>query len=195
MTVLLALVIAVGCNGGGRGGDQSKRSTSNPGAAKSTDPDAGKVVASYGNKTLTRGDVMAELEKLPGPSRAYVAAPERKRQFVENLILNDLLFEEGRKEGLDNDADIDSQVEDLRRRLVVQRVMRKFQTPPDISDDQVRKYYDDNQTLYAGTQVRASHILVKDEETAKQIAADLQAHPEKFAEVAKEKSTDTATAQ
>ena len=194
ITVLLALVIAAGCNDGG-GGEQGKRSTgSTPGAAKSTDPDAARVVASYANKTLTRRDVMVELEKLPGPSRAYVAAPERKRQFIDNLVLNDLLFEEGRKEGLDSDPDIERQVEDLRRRLVVQRVMRKFQTPPEISDEQVRKYYDDNQTLYAGTQVRASHILVKDEETAKRISTDLRAHPEKFADVAKEKSTDTATA-
>src|SRR5262249_48161700 len=69
VTVLLALVIAVGCNGGG--GGQSKRSTGNgPGGAKSTDPDAAKVVASYADKTLTRGEVMAEFEKLPGPSRA-----------------------------------------------------------------------------------------------------------------------------
>src|SRR5262249_8081247 len=157
--------IAAGCNGGG--GGQSKRSTGGgQGAAKSTDPDAAKVVATFADKTLTRGDVMAEFEKLPGPSRAYVAAPERKRQFVENLILNALLCEEGRKDALDDDPDIERQIEALRRRLVVQRVMRKFQTPPDISDEQVRKYYDDNQTLYAGTQVRASHILVKDEETA-----------------------------
>lgn len=189
-SILLALTVFAGCEAGGPQGKQGSGST-----AKSNDPEAAKVVASYGNKTLTRGEVMSEFEKLPGPSRAYVAVPERKRQFVENLVLNELVFEEGQREGLDRDPDIERQVEDLRHRLVVQRVMRKFQTPPEISDEQVRKYYDDNQALYAGTQVRAKHILVKDEATASQIAVEVRANPEKFGDIAKEKSTDTATAQ
>ena len=36
---------------------------------------------------------------------------------------------------------------------------------------------------------------MKDEDTAKQILAELKEHPEKFADVAKEKSTDTGSAQ
>ena len=84
---------------------------------------------------------------------------------------------------------------DLRRRLVVQRVMREYQTPPTITDEQVRAYYDSNQPLYSTTQIRASHILVKEEDVAKQILAELRAHPEKFADLAREKSTDTTSAK
>ena len=162
---------------------------------KKSDAAASEVVATYKGRQLTADEVRQEMERLPAPSRAYVTAPERKRQFVENLILNDLLFEEGKKAGYDRDAEIDRQVTDLRKRLVVQRVMRQYQTPPEVTEEQARAYYDENPNLYSNTQIHASHILVKDEDTAKQIQAEVKEHPERFADTAKEKSTDTGSAQ
>jgi len=190
--VVLGVVIATaGC----RREKEGTGSAPETAAPRTAEQAAGEAVAVYHGGTLTSGQITQELERLPPPSRTYLAAPDRKRQFVENLILNDLLFEEGRKAGYDHDPEIDRQVSDLRRRLVVQRVMRQYQTPPTIGDDQVRAYYDQNPDLYSTTQVRASHILVKDEETAKQLLAEVKAHPEKFADLAHEKSTDTASAQ
>ncbi|HJQ82980.1 MAG TPA: peptidylprolyl isomerase [Candidatus Binatia bacterium] len=155
----------------------------------------GEPVATYKGHTLTSDEVMAEFDRLPAPSRTYLAAPDRKRQFVENLVMNDLLFDEGQKLGYANDPEIDRQVNDLRKRLVVQRVMRQYQTPPTITDEQVRTYYDQNPSLYSTTQIHASHILVKDEELAKQIQAEVKATPAKFADVAREKSTDMISAK
>ena len=175
-------------------GGPSKETASAPAAAPATAA-ATEVIATYSGKQLTSVDLLAEFERLPVPSRAYVNAPDRKRQFVENLVLNDLLFQEGQSAGYDKDPDIDRQVADLRKRLVVQKVMRKYQAPPEISDQQAQEYYEANRQLYSGMQVRASHILVKDEATAKALSTELRAHPEKFAELAKEKSTDTASAQ
>jgi peptidyl-prolyl cis-trans isomerase C len=168
----------------------------NPATATTAPTDAakpaadGEVVATYAGNRLDAAKVKKEMERLPAPSRAYLQAPDRKRQFVENMILNDLLYAEGQKQGYDKDEDIDRQVNDLRRRLVVQRVVREFQKPPEITDEQAKKYYDDNPNLYSSTQIRASHILVKDEAQAKEIRDQVKADPSKFAEIAKEKSTD-----
>jgi len=159
-----------------------------PAAAKPADD--GEVLATYGGNRLGVNRVTKEMERLPAPSRAYLQAPDRKRQFVENLVLNELLYAEGQRLGYDKDEEIDRQVTDLRRRLVVQRVVREFQKPPEITDEQAKKYYDDNPNLYSSTQIRASHILVKDEAQAKEIRDQVKADPSKFAEIAKEKSTD-----
>src|SRR5439155_12982448 len=191
--VILALVVTSGC---GKGPPEATAPGEHAAAEKpKTDAAASEVVATYQGRQLTAGEVRQEMERLPAPSRAYVTAPERKRQFVENLILNDLLFDEGKKAGYDRDPEIERQVTDLRKRLVVQRVMRQYQTPPEITDDQAHAYYDENPNLYSNTQIHASHILVKDEDTAKAILAEVKEHPEKFAELAKEKSTDTGSAQ
>jgi len=187
-TVLLGLVVFSGC-----GQPQEKTTTGTTVAGAPAE--RGEVVASYKGHEITSTDLVKELERLPGPSRVYLTQPERRRQFVENLIMNDLLFREGEQAGIENDPEIERQVADLRKRLVVQRVMRQYQTPPTISDDEVRAYYDANPNLYSTTQVAASHILVKDEETAKQIRAELEEHPDHFAALATEKSTDTGSAK
>ena len=183
---LLAALVVAGCH------SDNAPTTSEP-AAKSTG--GGDVVATYKGRKLTSGDVTQEFERLPAPSRTYLSAPERKRQFIENMVMNDLLFEEGQRSGYDKEPDIDRQVTDMRKRLVVQRVMRQYQTPPNVTDEQVRAYYDQNPMLYSTAQIHASHILVKDEGLAKQILAELRAHPEKFADLAREKSTDTISAK
>jgi peptidyl-prolyl cis-trans isomerase C len=185
--VLVAALAGAGC--------QQKDDTAAT-TTPTTPPSAtGEVVATYRGHKLTSDRVLQEFERLPAPSRTYLAAPDRKRQFIENLVMNDLLFEEGQKVGYDKDPEVDRQVNDLRRRLVVQRVMRQYQAPPDISDEQIRAYYDQNPILYSTTQVHASHILVKDEELARQLLAQVKADPQKFADIAREKSTDAVSAK
>jgi len=186
-----AVLLIAGCQ-------QAKEQASAPAAApKATaevaavpTADTTEVIATYAGKKLTSAEVLSEIDRLPGPSRTYLSAPDRKRQFVENLILNDLLFAEAQKAGYDKDPDIQRQVDDMRKRLVVQRLMREYQQPPTISDEEAKKYYDDNPGLYSSTQIHASHILVKDEPTARKLHDQLVADPSKFAEVAKEQSID-----
>ena len=191
--VSAALATLVACQ-------QEKKSDAPASAPAATTPTAptaekpaaadGDVLATYAGNRLGSGRVMKEMERLPAPSRAYLQAPDRKRQFVENMILNELLYAEGQKLGYDKDEDIDRQVNDLRRRLVVQRVVREFQKPPEVTDEQAKTYYDDNPNLYSTTQIRVSHILVKDEAAAREIREQVKADPSKFADIAKEKSTD-----
>jgi peptidyl-prolyl cis-trans isomerase C len=181
----LASVTFVACNGGSGTTPQAK---STPGTAPAAD--AGAVVARYAGKVLTTGETQEAMKRLPGPSRVYLSSPDRKRQFVDNLIVNDLMFEQGRKLGLADDPDITRQVDDFRERLVVQRVMRDLRKRPEVSDDEAKQKYDANPNLYSTTQIRASHILVKDEATAKAIREQLVKNPDSFADVAKEKSTD-----
>ncbi|MCC6766501.1 MAG: peptidylprolyl isomerase [Deltaproteobacteria bacterium] len=154
----------------------------------------GAVIATYDDKKFTTEDFRREVERLPPRSRAQLTTPDRRRQFVDNYILNELLAEQGRAKGYDRDPDIVRQIDDLRQRLVVQRVMRDYQEAPVLSDADIKAYYDQNQRLFSGAQVHAAHILVKDEALAKRLRAELDAAPDKFEELAKTNSTDTATA-
>ena len=152
------------------------------------------MVARYGDGTLTSDDLVVELQRLPARSRAQMDAEARKR-FVENFVLNDLLYGEGLREGLGNDPDIERQVNDLRRRLVVQRVVRKLQDLPPITDEQVKAFYDANADRYSTTTIKARHILVKDEAKAKELQEQLKQSPDQFADLAKANSVDTASAR
>lgn len=165
-----------------------------PAAAPAAVVETGEVVASYGDGKLTSEELVVELQRLPQRSRATMDAEGRKR-FVENYVLNDLLYAEGLRQGLGSDPDIDRQVNDLRRRLVVQRVVRKLQDMQPVSDDQVKAYHDANADRYSTTTIKARHILVKDESKAKELHAQLKENPEQFADLAKANSVDTASAR
>lgn len=155
---------------------------------------SGEVVARYGDQTLTADELVVELQRLPQRSRSTMDADARKR-FVENYVLNDLLYAEGLREGLGNDPDIERQVNDLRRRLVVQRVVRKLQDMPPVTDEQAKEYYDANPDRYSTTTIKARHILVKDEEKAKELHQQVTQNPDQFADLAKANSADTASAR
>lgn len=189
--------------GGCEGGTPEREGATAP-AAQATAPDAaaqaprekgqGEVIATYGDDSLTSDELLIELQRLPQRSRAMMDADARKR-FVENYVLNDLLYEEGKAQGLADDPDIDRQVNDLRRRLVVQRVVRKLQDVPPVTDEQVQAYYEANGDRYSTTTIRARHILVKEEAKARELHAEVKENPDKFADVAKTNSVDTASAR
>jgi len=187
-TVLAMALAIAACE---RGGAPQQSASSGSAAAPAGDA---KVIATYDHKRFTTADFAREVERLPPRSRMQLSSADRRRQFVENYVLNDLLADEGAARGYDKDPEITRQVDDLRRRLVVQHVMKDFQEPPEVTDAEVKAYYDQNRRLFSGAQIRASHILVKDEDLAKRLREELRQDPSKFEELAKTNSVDTATA-
>jgi len=187
-----AMILFVACDEAGRS------VTSRPGTAR---PAAGTldrgsaIVATYGEHTLTQADVTAAMERLPAASRVALADPERREQFVDSLIMNDLLFDEGTRLRYDSDPEVERQVRELQRRLVVQRVMRDYRQRPAVSDDEARAYHRENPDLFAGVQIRASHILLEDRAAAESLHAELVENPERFAALAREHSIDKASAK
>ncbi|MEW6268596.1 MAG: peptidylprolyl isomerase [Thermodesulfobacteriota bacterium] len=198
---LIAGFLLGGCDSSAPRDGAPPAATASPAAGASAAPAAGadegrggEVVARYGDEVMTAEELTVELQRLPQRSRALMDGEARKR-FVENYVLNDLLYAEGVREGLGNDPDIERQVNDLRRRLVVQRVVRKLQDMPPVSDEQVKAYYDANADRYSTTTIKARHILVKDEAKANELLAQVKQDPSKFGEIAKANSTDTASAR
>ena len=189
--VLAALVVLGGC---GTPSDDSGSSTRGEltGTAHATG-DASAVIAKYGGKTFTAQDFLDEIGKLNKRSRKALEDAERRRQFVDNLILSSLIFEEGKDKGFNQDPSVRKQIEDLERRLVIQKVMQEHQSAP-VSEEEVQAYYDAHPDEFRTDRVKASHILVKEEELAEELHGKLKADPTQFAELAKEHSIDKSNA-
>jgi len=83
----------------------------------------------------------------------------------------------------------------IRDQLLMMKLQVAVAGPVELSSEEIQTYWEKSRSTYdTPEQVRASHILVKTEDEAKAILAELEAGKD-FATLAREKSTDTASAK
>ncbi|OCA86996.1 foldase [Bacillus sp. FJAT-27986] len=87
-------------------------------------------------------------------------------------------------------------LDDLKEDIAVNiKIEKLMQEDIEITEDEVKAYYEENKANYdQSEQVEVSHILVEDEDKAKELLKKIK-DGEDFAELAKENSTDTASAE
>lgn len=92
----------------------------------------------------------------------------------------------------DYNMDVEKFKETVKKDLMYQKHKEWFTKEHPVTDEEINQYYEDNKDEFAKRD--ASHILVEDEKTAKEIKEKLDSGQD-FAELAKEYSKDSANAE
>lgn len=122
-------------------------------------------------------------------------SPEFRDNIREILITREILYQEAVKRKLDKSPDYQVQLDLAKQQIILAVLIEDLSKKLTPTEADVRKEYERVKAERggdAGKQYKSRHILVKDEATAKQIIADLDAGGD-FAAIAKEKSEDTGT--
>ncbi|MGD6958305.1 peptidylprolyl isomerase [Rossellomorea aquimaris] len=168
-----------------------------------------EVVAKVGDKSISKEDLYTTLVDQYGDAALDTLIAEKIVELEsdkKNLTVKDSEIEEeleslkesyGGEEAFNealasSGASLDSVKKNVQSFLLTEKLLKDRVS---ISDDQIKEYFEANKESFAQQeQVEASHILVEDEETAKEVKNNLDDGGD-FAELAKEYSTDTSNAE
>ncbi|MEJ2107994.1 MAG: peptidylprolyl isomerase [Acidiferrobacteraceae bacterium] len=121
-----------------------------------------------------------------------VAANEQERkQVIDQLVTGQILANYARKEKLNQDADFYVARKFANRSLLARAAIGKYLEENPVTPQQVKARYEE---LKKEKQLKVSHILVKSEDEAKAVLAELK-KGKSFAALAKAKSIDVDSAQ
>ena len=112
-------------------------------------------------------------------------SPELKKAVREELIRRELLIQEAKKAGLDKKSEVAAQAEAARQAFFVRAYVQDYVKKNPISDAQLKTQYEAIKTQLGNTEYKTRHILVKNEDDAKAIIANLKKGA-KFEELAKQ---------
>ena len=119
--------------------------------------------------------------------------PEIRNAVKEELNTRELLAREAKKEGLDKNADVKTQMDLASQTVLVRAYVTDWVKKNPIPDSELHKEYDSIKSQIGDKEYKVRHILVKTEDQAKEIIGELQKGA-KFDELAKRRvATSTGT--
>ncbi|MGZ8216562.1 peptidylprolyl isomerase [Methylomagnum sp.] len=179
-------LLAAGCD---KAPDNKSSASASNAAAPATSPapvsteDAAAIV---NGKPISK----ASVEILKGEisqRRGGNAVPDDK--IIEELIKRELLRQEAEAEGLLKDPKFAARVENATRMVLSQAAAERFINSAQVTDEELKKEYDQRIGPMTSSEFKAKHILVETEQAAKDVIAKLQ-KGEKFDALAKKLSKD-----
>lgn len=115
--------------------------------------------------------------------------PEIRTRIRDVLIVRELLSQEAVKKGLDKGPDVTIQLEMQRQEVLSNAFVQDYVKNNPISEDVISKEYDRAKLQAGDKEYKARHILVKSEDEAKQVIAQLKKGGN-FEKLAAQKSED-----
>jgi peptidyl-prolyl cis-trans isomerase C len=179
------------------------------GQQKGTPKKTGTPVARGSGFTITTDEFKARIDEQSPFIRARYSTLDRKKEFLDNLIRQEVLAVEAERQGLDKDPEVRAT---LRKIMVQKLVQRRFQAEagaaPDVAEADLQKYYEDHKAEYvrprkvrvhavvfqapAGSPDRAKKLALAKKALAK-IRADEKKNPLVFSQVVQEYSEDAGS--
>lgn len=147
---------------------------------------ADNVVATVNGKKITEKQLDQYFRYRQATTKQDIS--HDKAGILQELINRELLMEQVKKKKLDKNKDLNYLIEQQKRDLYIQSLLRETDVAKQVPEEEVKKLYDEKVKDHKVKEYKISHILMKSEQEAKDVIAELDSGAN-FADVAKKKST------
>jgi peptidyl-prolyl cis-trans isomerase C len=127
--------------------------------------------------------------------RGIASTPEARKALTDELVLQELVVQEAKKQNLEKEAQFIQQMEMVKRNLLASAAVRKMLSEHPLSAEAIKKEYDDTKaSMAANKEYKARHILVDSEDKAKELIKQIKNGGD-FSELAKTHSSDSSASK
>ena len=137
---------------------------------------SGPVVAEVGNETITAEEMHQRLNETSPFLRARYTTLERKKEFLENMIRNELLSQEAIRQGYDKSPAVREQMKRAMIQELIRHQLDSKLSGSDIPDEDVKKFYDAHiDDFVKPERARVFHIFLPAKDAKERAAAHRKA--------------------
>ena len=155
-------------------------------------PDTGKTLASVNNETITERDYENYLRLRQTQQEPIVDKEKEKQVVLTEMIDRIVLSQYATENKLDQEPDNYLLMKRVRENILVQAAIRKLLKDNPVTDEDLKKRFQQEVEKTHKTEYKVRHILVKSEDEAKGLVAQIKKGGN-FAALAKAKSLDVQT--
>lgn len=167
-------------------------------AAEQTKPaeaqEASKIIATVNGDNITEPEYQNYLQLRQQQLGPIADKDKEKKVVLDEMIDKLLLAQYAIDNKVDKDPEVSALIKRVREEILAQAVQRNLLRDNPITEDDVKKRFEQEVENTHKTEYKVRHILVKDENEAKDIIAQLQKGAN-FAKLAQEKSIDTQSSK
>src|SRR5258708_37543165 len=103
---------------------------------------SGPAVAHVGDEVITADEFKHRIEEQSPFLRARYNTLDRKKEFLENLIRNELLAQEAQRQGFDKSPAVKEQMKRAMIQELIKKQLDQRLSGADIPEEALKKFYD-----------------------------------------------------
>lgn len=154
-----------------------------------------KIIANVGGNPIYQAEVDEMVAAYAQRGQNY-DNPQGRATLLEQLVNKKLLLLDAQKNLLEHNAAFKAELAKVKEEMLANFNLQKAIESVTVTDAEAETYYKDNKEQFIkGESVSASHILVDNEEKAKEIMANIEAGKVSFEDAARENSTCPSSQQ
>ena len=135
----------------------------------------GKVVAEIGSRKITQGDLDFEISKLPTYMQDQFKDKSHKKEYLQQYILQELLYDKAKRQELDKDKSVIEGTFRAQKALMAEKILQdELKDKVKIEPSDVELYYMAHKDKYAEKNDKGEVVRQKEfNEVRQQVARDL----------------------